>query len=118
MGRMAAHTGQVITYDQILNNDHEFAPNVDKLTMDSPAPLVAGPDGSIPSRNPASPRNGNTEDPFLTERLDNLCRHALRCSGRATRQEGSVGSRPEMGRVAAVRGSEGSKGFETWLSAK
>jgi len=26
MGRMAAHTGQVITYDQILNGTHEFAP--------------------------------------------------------------------------------------------
>ena len=27
MGRMAAHTGQVITYDQILNGSHEFAPD-------------------------------------------------------------------------------------------
>ena len=26
MGRMAAHTGQVVTYDQMLNCDHEFAP--------------------------------------------------------------------------------------------
>src|SRR5207302_4291533 len=39
MGRMAAHTGQVITRDQMLNHQHEFAPNVDQLTMDSPAPL-------------------------------------------------------------------------------
>ncbi len=48
MGRMAAHTGQAITYDQILNCPHEFAPDVDKLTMDSPAPLQAGPDGKYP----------------------------------------------------------------------
>lgn len=48
MGRMAAHTGQEITYDDILNGDHEFAPTVDKLTMDSPAPLLAGPDGKYP----------------------------------------------------------------------
>ena len=50
MGRMAAHTGQVVTYDEILNHEHEFAPHVDKLTMDSPAPLQLGPDGgySIP----------------------------------------------------------------------
>lgn len=45
MGRMAAHTGQIITYDQILNCDHEFAPDVDKLTMDGPAPLLPGLDG-------------------------------------------------------------------------
>jgi predicted dehydrogenase len=45
MGRMAAHTGQIITYDQMLNCDHEFAPDVDKLTMDGPAPLLPGADG-------------------------------------------------------------------------
>jgi predicted dehydrogenase len=39
MGRMAAHTGQVITYDEMLNCKCEFAPDVDKLTMTSPAPL-------------------------------------------------------------------------------
>jgi predicted dehydrogenase len=39
MGRMAAHTGQVITFDDMLNCPHEFAPDVDKLTMESPAPL-------------------------------------------------------------------------------
>ena len=48
MGRMAAHTGQEITYDDILNGDHEFAPDVDKLTFDSPAPLPAGADGLYP----------------------------------------------------------------------
>jgi predicted dehydrogenase len=45
MGRMAAHTGRVITFEQMLNCEHEFAPDVDKLTMDSAAPLLAGPDG-------------------------------------------------------------------------
>ena len=48
MGRMAAHTGQVITRDEILNSTHEFAPNVDKLAMDSPAPLLADKDGKYP----------------------------------------------------------------------
>jgi predicted dehydrogenase len=48
MGRMAAHTGQEITYDQILNSDHEFAPDLDKLTNDSPAPLQADADGKYP----------------------------------------------------------------------
>lgn len=41
MGRMAAHTGQVITYDQILNSDHEFAPGIADLTMESESPLKA-----------------------------------------------------------------------------
>jgi predicted dehydrogenase len=40
MGRMAAHTGQVITFDDMLNCPHEFAPDVDKLTLDGPAPLL------------------------------------------------------------------------------
>ena len=31
---------------------HEFAPDVDKLTMDSPAPLLAGPDGKYPVPQP------------------------------------------------------------------
>jgi len=52
MGRMAAHTGQIITYDQILNCPHEFAPDVDKLTMDGPAPLQMGPDGKYPVPEP------------------------------------------------------------------
>jgi predicted dehydrogenase len=52
MGRMAAHTGRVITFDDMLNCEHEFAPNVDKLTMDSPAPLLAGPDGKYPVPQP------------------------------------------------------------------
>ena len=50
MGRMAAHTGQVVTYDDILNSKHEFAPDVDKLVIDGPAPIKADKDGkySIP----------------------------------------------------------------------
>ena len=39
MGRMAAHTGQAITRDQMLYCEHEFAPNVGELTMEGPAPL-------------------------------------------------------------------------------
>jgi predicted dehydrogenase len=52
MGRMAAHTGQEITYEEMLKVDHEFAPEVDKLTMDSPAPLRAGSDGRYPVPQP------------------------------------------------------------------
>jgi predicted dehydrogenase len=52
MGRMAAHTGQIITYEQMLNCPHEFAPNVDKLTMDGPAPLRLMADGKYPVPQP------------------------------------------------------------------
>jgi hypothetical protein len=52
MGRMAAHTGQIVTYDQMLNCEHEFGPDVDKLAMDSSAPLQAGPDGKYPVPQP------------------------------------------------------------------
>jgi predicted dehydrogenase len=52
MGRMAAHTGQIITFDQMLNCPHEFAPGVDELTMDGPAPIQMGPDGKYPVPEP------------------------------------------------------------------
>jgi predicted dehydrogenase len=52
MGRMSAHTGQVVTRDQALNFEHEFAPDVDKLTMDSPAPIQADKDGKYPVPQP------------------------------------------------------------------
>ncbi len=54
MGRMAAHTGQVITFDQALNCEHEFAPNVDKLTMDSPAPVRLDSEGKYPVPQPGT----------------------------------------------------------------
>src|SRR5262249_10802567 len=52
MGRMAAHTGQIVTRDQMLNHEHEFAPDVDKLTMDSPEPLRARRAGKYPVPQP------------------------------------------------------------------
>jgi hypothetical protein len=52
MGRMAAHTGRIITFDEMLNCKHEFAPGLDKLTMDGPAPLVADAKGRYPVPQP------------------------------------------------------------------
>jgi hypothetical protein len=52
MGRMAANTGRIISWDEALNHEHELAPGLDKLTMDSPAPLPAGPDGKYPLPQP------------------------------------------------------------------
>ena len=52
MGRMAAHTGQEITYDQMLHCPHEFAPNVETMTADGPAPIMPDEDGFYPVPEP------------------------------------------------------------------
>jgi predicted dehydrogenase len=52
MGRMAAHTGRVVTYDEALHCDHEMAPGLDKLTMNSPAPVQRGSNGKYPVPQP------------------------------------------------------------------
>ena len=52
MGRMAAHTGNTVTYEQMLNCPHEMAPDVDKFTMDSPAPIRPDADGKYPLPQP------------------------------------------------------------------
>jgi predicted dehydrogenase len=52
MGRMAAHTGQEITWEQMLNCKHEFAPNVASLTPDGPAPVMPDKDGKYPQPAP------------------------------------------------------------------
>ena len=46
MGRMAAHTGQEITYEQMLNCPHEFAPDIANFTPDGPAPVMPDGDGN------------------------------------------------------------------------
>lgn len=52
MGRMAAHTGQEITYDQMLNCEHEFAPNVAELTPDGEPPVKPDENGHYPIPQP------------------------------------------------------------------
>lgn len=56
LGRMAAHTGQMVEYDEILNSNHEFAPDVDKLALDGPPPLVADSEGRYPVPMPGIKR--------------------------------------------------------------
>ena len=52
MGRKAVHTGQAVTFEEMLNDGHEFAPDVDKFTMNSPAPVHLGLDGIYPTPQP------------------------------------------------------------------
>lgn len=57
MGRMAAHTGEVVTYDDIVNCEHEFAPDLEKLTMNGAAPLQTNPNGQYPIPQPGIVRD-------------------------------------------------------------
>jgi predicted dehydrogenase len=52
MGRMACHTGQVVTWDQALNHNQEFAPGLDGLSMNSPAPVHPDKKGRYPTPQP------------------------------------------------------------------
>ena len=57
MGRMAAHTGQVITLDEMMNCEHEFAPGINKLTLGSASPLPANDQGKYPIPYPGLVKN-------------------------------------------------------------
>jgi len=52
MGRYATHTAQEVTLNEMLNHEHEYAPDADKLTMDSPAPVKADSKGLYPVPEP------------------------------------------------------------------
>lgn len=57
MGRMAAHTGNEVTFDQMLNCEHQFAPGVEKLTMKSESPLIPDENGLYPIPEPGKTKN-------------------------------------------------------------
>ena len=48
MGRAAAHSGQVVTWDQMMNSNFQFCPNMDELTPDSAPPIHADEQGHYP----------------------------------------------------------------------
>ena len=52
MGRKAVHTGQSVLFEEMLNDTDEFAPEVDKLTMNSPAPAQLSANGVYPVAQP------------------------------------------------------------------
>ena len=57
MGRMAAHTGQEITLEGFMAHDHAFAPDADKITMDSAPPLASDENGKYPVPEPGIKRD-------------------------------------------------------------
>jgi len=52
MGRAAAHTGQEVTWDQVMQSDFQFVADIDNLTFETPAPIQEGPDGIYPCPQP------------------------------------------------------------------
>jgi predicted dehydrogenase len=48
MGRAACHTGQTVTWDEIMNSKFEFCNYLDTLNEDSPAPVQADANGQFP----------------------------------------------------------------------
>jgi len=48
MGRAAAHTGKIVTWDEVMNSNFQFVPDVDSLTLASPTPLPADAEGYYP----------------------------------------------------------------------
>jgi predicted dehydrogenase len=61
MGRMAAHTGQEITYEQMLNCPHEMAPGVADFATNGPAPVMPDADGKYPVPMPGVNRDREYE---------------------------------------------------------
>jgi len=52
MGRMAAHTGREITFEEMLNCEHEMAPGIEQFTLEAAAPLIADDSGRYPVPQP------------------------------------------------------------------
>jgi predicted dehydrogenase len=53
MGRASAHIGQEVTFEQMLNSEHVFAPNIDQITsLESPSPLPSDDKGRYPQPEP------------------------------------------------------------------
>ena len=52
LGRMAAESGQEITWDQAMNSNLILAPGLDDITMDSEAPVKPDAQGNYPVAKP------------------------------------------------------------------
>jgi len=48
MGRAACHTGQIVTWDQMMKSNFQFCDYLDDLNYDSPVPVKADENGQFP----------------------------------------------------------------------
>ena len=49
MGRAAAHYNRIVTWDEVTSSQFQFCDYLDKLTYDSPPPVLADKDGYFPA---------------------------------------------------------------------
>lgn len=49
MGRAAAHSNQIVTWDDVINSKFQFCSNLDSLTADSSVPVQADANGYFPA---------------------------------------------------------------------
>ena len=52
LGRMAAESGKLVTWDEAFASDLELAPGLDQLTMDSNPPVMPDAQGRYPVAMP------------------------------------------------------------------
>jgi predicted dehydrogenase len=52
MGRMATHTGQYLTWDQVLKSDFQFVKDIDNMTFETTAPIHTGSGRIYPAPQP------------------------------------------------------------------
>ncbi len=48
MGRAAVHSGQIVTWDEVMASDFQFCPYIDTMDYDSPPPVQADAEGRYP----------------------------------------------------------------------
>ena len=56
MGRMATHSGAMVTWDEAMASEFQFVEDIDGMTLETPAPIHEGPDGIYPAPRPGSTR--------------------------------------------------------------
>lgn len=54
MGRTAVHTGQMVTWEEMMKSNFQYVADIDHITYDTPAPIQAGPDGMYACALPGS----------------------------------------------------------------
>ncbi len=52
LGRLATYSGQEIAWDDAVNTDIALAPGLERMTLDTPAPVQPDADGNYPIARP------------------------------------------------------------------